>query len=98
MKHRTISDTLVAGIRTVVPLGVAWLLTQLALLGVTLPADIETQLATGLTAIVAALYWAVVTWASKKWPAVGWLLGVAASPTYTKPAEPAPVTDEDHGV
>lgn len=92
-----LSDSLIALIRTAVPLAVGWVVTQLALIGVTLPADTELQLATALTAVCAAAYWALVTWASKRVPALGWLLGVAATPSYSTPADapmPEPLDGE----
>jgi len=82
-----LSNTIIGAIRTAVPLGVGWLITQLALLGVALPVETETQLATAFTAIAAAAYWAIVTALSKKWAWVGWLLGNPAQPVYSDPIE-----------
>ncbi|WP_409047041.1 hypothetical protein AB2L57_10625 [Microbacterium sp. HA-8] len=85
-----LSNTLIGLIRTSVPLAVGWLMTQLALLGVTLPPGTELELASAGTALAAALYWATVTWLAKRWPSAGWLLGNPSQPVYT----PAPAAVE----
>lgn len=77
-----LSDNLIGLIRTSVPLGVGAVVSWLVALGIVLPAGTELQLASALTAVVAAAYWAVVTWASKRWPGIGWLLGNPKQPTY----------------
>ena len=80
-----LSNNLIATIRTLVPLAAGWVVAQLALLGIALPADTELQLATALTSVAAALYWAGANWASKRWTWARWLLGNPRQPKYPEP-------------
>lgn len=81
----TIRDQLAALIRTYVPIGVGFVLTLLARkYGVIIDDTISTSLTTGLAALVAAIYYAAVKLLEAKFPKVGWLLGFAVAPSYTK--------------
>ncbi|WP_314647617.1 hypothetical protein [uncultured Microbacterium sp.] len=92
----TLSDNIVGFIRTSVPLGVGALVSWLVTLGIVLPVGTELQLASALTAVVAAAYWALVTWASKRWQGIGWLLGNPKQPMYIAHTvvAPAPLPGE----
>lgn len=76
------SNTVVSLIRTYVPLGVAVLVGWLASLGVAVSDDAQSALVMGIGALAAALYYAGVRLAEKRWPWVGLLLGAAKAPTY----------------
>ena len=73
----TIGDTLIALIRTVVPVLVGALITYLAV-----PADIAALLEVLFLALFTALYYALVRLLSEKWPFFGWLLGYPTNPEY----------------
>lgn len=82
----TIRDAVAAFIRTYVPVGVGLVLTLLARkYGVVIDDTISTSLTTGLAALVAAVYYAVVRLLEAKFPKLGWLLGFAVPPTYNQP-------------
>lgn len=72
----------IALIRTVVPAFVGSLFGWLASVGLALDTDTQAILVLALVAFFTGLYYAAVTWAASKWPAFGWLLGVAATPSY----------------
>jgi hypothetical protein len=76
------SNFIIALVRTVVPIVAGWLLAQLAAIGIHLPADIEPQLISALTALFGGLYYAAVAWLERKYKWFGWLLGVARNPEY----------------
>ena len=77
-----LSDRFVSLIRTVVPVAVgtfaAWLAAKT---GIVLG---ETDIAL-VTGLAISGYYTLVRWAESKWPALGWLLGVAKTPEYPKP-------------
>ena len=73
---------IIALIRTVVPALVGSLFGWLASVGLELDAETQGGLIVGLVAFFTGLYYAGVTWAASKWPAFGWLLGVARTPSY----------------
>ncbi len=80
------NDYVLSLVRTWVPIGVAWVLTYAAVRwGVVLDEDISGQLATGATAVVAALYYALVRALETRWPWFGKLLGRAKPPAYVAP-------------
>lgn len=90
-----LNDSIVAGIRTFVPWLVGVLIAQLLLLGIDVRAILDGlagigisvdlgAIVTTITGLVTIGYYSLAKWAEKKWPWVGWLLGYAASPTYTK--------------
>lgn len=70
------SDLVVSGIRTLVPLAVAWLVTTVGL-------DIDTAQATAnLIGLLTVVWYGVARLLEQRWPAAGWLLGRPATPTY----------------
>ena len=73
---------IIALIRTVVPAFVGSLFGWLASVGLALDTDTQGILVLALVAFFTGLYYAAVTWAASKWPVFGWLLGVAATPSY----------------
>lgn len=78
---------LIAVIRTIVPLVVAWVVTHLHAIIPALPAPPE-EAVEALVVLVASLYYIAVAWLERKFPWFGWLLGVARNPVYsTKDAE-----------
>lgn len=77
------SDYVVSLIRTAVPAGVAAVLTYLATRwGIGLDEDTSAQIAVGATAVVTAVYYAIVRALETRWPWFGKLLGKAKTPTY----------------
>ncbi|WP_460801466.1 hypothetical protein [Microbacterium sp. GXF6406] len=90
-----ISNTVIAAIRTFVPIAVGALVTWLATANIALDPSSEVAIASGLTALVTAVYWAAATWLARKFPWAGWLLGYPAQPEYAhKPHEViAPVAE-----
>lgn len=72
----------IALIRTVVPALVGSLFGWLASVGLALDAETQGALIVALIGTFTGLYYAAVTWAASKWPAFGWLLGVARTPSY----------------
>lgn len=83
----TIRDAVASAIRTYVPIGVGFVLTLLARkYGVVIDDTISTSLTTGLAALVAAVYYAVVRILEARFKWVGWLLGFAVPPEYKQPS------------
>lgn len=76
-----------AFVRTYVPLAVSWLAGWLISLGVDLSPNDQYAIATGLGALVAALYYAAVRWLEKRYPTVGALLGYIRQPVYVDPTK-----------
>lgn len=80
-----LNDSIVAYIRTYVPLGVgaaiAWAITNFGLI---VPAETSDTLVIGITGLVVAIYYAAATALAKVHPIFGWLLGNPATPTYTE--------------
>lgn len=84
------SDRIIAVIRTAVPAAVGAAATWAAKrLGVHID---STGLATSATATVGVAYYLVVGSLEQRWPAIGVLLGVPSSPSYTKPPAPFETT------
>ena len=80
------SDQFVSLIRTLVPIVVGSLISWLASLGLDVGAQANTGLTIFLTALVNAVYYALVRALEKKWPVVGrFLLGSSRVPEYTPP-------------
>jgi uncharacterized membrane protein (DUF441 family) len=69
-------------IRTYVPLAVAYLVGWLASLGIDLSGEQQTALTGVIGTVVAALYYAVVRWAERRWPGLSVLLGSSQQPSY----------------
>ena len=78
MEHKTLSQLLIALIRTVVPLLVGSIITFFAL-----PASVGELLQLAAVTLFTALYYLAAFSLSKKWPVLGWLLGYPANPEYT---------------
>lgn len=76
------SDLIPSLIRTYVPLLVSWLAGLLIARGVEVSTETQLALASALGAIVAAVYYAAVRAAEKRWPALGVLLGSKKTPSY----------------
>ena len=77
-------------IRTYVPLAVAYLVGWLASLGITVTSEQQAAVAGAIGTVAAALYYAAVRWAERRWPALTVLLGSSKQPAvYT--AGPAPL-------
>lgn len=75
--------------RTVVPLIVAWIVGLLVSLGIDVSDAQRSWISSAIGAIIAALYYAAVRWAERKWPKLSILLGSTKQPTYTD-TKPAP--------
>lgn len=77
------NDTLIAYIRTYVPIlvgsAISWLFVNY---GVVVSEDIASQATIVLTGAVIAVYYAAIKTLEQKWPAFGKLLGKAGAPTY----------------
>jgi hypothetical protein len=69
-------------VRTVVPMIVGALLSFLATYNVHLDTTTEHALSLGLTGLLGAVYYVVVYALETRWPALGFLLGSNARPTY----------------
>lgn len=81
----TIRDAIASALRTYVPIGVGLVLTLLARkYDIVIDDTVSTSLTTGLAALVAALYYGVVRLLEARFPQLGWLLGFAVPPSYTK--------------
>ncbi len=76
------SDFVVSLIRTWVPAGVAAFVGYLTTVGVDYSAEAEAQLAGAAVALFAAVYYGLARALESRWPAFGYLLGVAKTPTY----------------
>lgn len=85
----TLSDVIIALIRTIVPVTVGALITWLAL-----PASTGELVTLFATVLLTASYYAAVRALSSKWAWFGWLLGYPADPSY-KP-EPADAYKPEH--
>jgi hypothetical protein len=85
-------------IRTLVPIGVGSAIGWLASLGVVVSNDGRAALVTAVSALASALYYALITWAEDRWPAVGWLLGLAQTPdSYSRGTTPTTPGPDDAG-
>jgi hypothetical protein len=81
----TIRDAVASVLRTYVPIGVGLVLTLLARkLDIVIDDSLSTSLTTGLAALVAAVYYAGVRLLEARFPKLGWLLGFAVPPQYSK--------------
>jgi hypothetical protein len=79
-----LNNTVVGLIRTWVPIAVggafAWLATQ----GLALDGETQAGAIVALTGLTQAVYYTLVRLLEAQWPAAGWLLGKASTPTYKK--------------
>lgn len=76
------SNFIIQLVRTVVPFAVGWLFTQLARLGLHLPAGTDEELTASLVLVIGSLYYAAVAWLERRYKWFGWLLGIARRPEY----------------
>ena len=74
-------------IRTAVPVAVGALISWLAQRGLNLDGA---EISGWLTPLSIAAYYAAIRAAEKKYPSVGWLLGLAKQPGYSNAPPPAP--------
>ena len=90
----TVRDQLASLIRTYVPIGVGFVLALLARkYDVILDDASSAALTSGVAALVSAVFYGVVRVLETRWKAVGWLLGLAASPQYSEPVVTKPEPD-----
>jgi hypothetical protein len=74
-------------LRTVVPIAVGVALDWVARkTGVVVATD---SVAPVVAALAASAYYAVVRLAERKWPKLGWLLGLPVTPSYIPPSPPS---------
>lgn len=78
----TVGETMIALVRTVVPLIAGYLLGLAALAGLGVPAGASALLELLLTTVFTAAYYASIRWLSARWSWVGWMLGYPTNPTY----------------
>lgn len=81
-RKKEMSDLITSYVRTAVPILVGALAAWLAQKGFTVPEELVTATSGLLTALFALAYYAIVRKLEQKWPKLGVLLGVPASPTY----------------
>jgi hypothetical protein len=82
-----LNDTLIGLIRTWVPIAVGAAISWLATAGLELDKETQAAAIVAATGAIQAAYYTLVRLLENKYPAIGWLLGSAKTPTYT-PAEP----------
>lgn len=84
------SDYVLSLVRTLVPIGVGWLLVQLATRwGIVLDDATAAEVKSAAVAIVAAVYYAIARALEQRWPWVGILLGARKQPVYAVTGTPA---------
>lgn len=88
------SATIVSLIRTWVPTLVGSLVAWLLVLGIEIDADAQAGLVVGLTGLLVSAYYGIVRVLERRWPWVGYLLGVPAEPTYDRRTETERLADE----
>ena len=76
------SNQIVSWIRTGVPMAVGSLIAWLVSLGVEIPAGAEEGVTALLVAVVSFLYYVLARALEKRWPQLGWLLGIPSQPKY----------------
>lgn len=77
-----LSNQLIGLIRTWVPIAVGAGISWLATLGLNIDAETQAASVVALTGVIQAAYYTVVRLLESKYPAVGWLLGSAKTPSY----------------
>lgn len=82
------SDFVISGIRTYVPIFVGALVAWLSLKGIKLDSSTVLALGTGLGGLFSAIYYGVVRLIEKKYPQAGVLLGSTQQPTYASSVKP----------
>lgn len=78
------NDTLIAHIRTFVPILAGSIVSWLASRGLELDDETTATIATALTGLCIAAYYSIVTLLTKKWPSLSILLGHHTTPIYRK--------------
>ena len=78
------SDFLVSLIRTWVPAAVGAVIAYLVSLGVEFSQEEEGAIATAVVVLFVAVYYGLARALESRWPAFGYLLGVAKQPTYSE--------------
>lgn len=87
------NDYIIGHIRTIVPAAIGAFLTWLSLqLKLPFITDLGPELIPHVTAIVMAIYYALVRALAEKWGWVGSLLGYNKAPAYVAPVAPPPPT------
>jgi uncharacterized membrane protein (DUF441 family) len=82
-----LGDLALSYVRTLVPIGVGFLVSWAALAGVNVDESQQTMLISLLTSVITGAYYVVVRWAETRWPKIGWLLGSPKVPVYNPPTE-----------
>lgn len=80
-----LGDTALSYVRTLVPVGVGFLVSWAALAGVEVDPGTQAMLISLITSVITGLYYVVFRWAEGRWPKLGWLLGYPKVPTYPPP-------------
>ena len=78
------NDFVTSLIRTYVPTAVGIFVAYLTAAGVDLEAGTELALSGGIVAVVTGVWYFGVRLLENRWPAFGYLLGVAKAPAYTE--------------
>jgi hypothetical protein len=81
-KKMQLSNQLTGLIRTWVPIAVGAVISWFATIGLNIDAETQAASVVALTGIIQAAYYTVVRLLESKYPAVGWLLGSAKTPSY----------------
>lgn len=88
------SDTVIAQIRTIVPIAVGALLTWLATkFKIVIDEQTQTQLVLGLQGLITAVYYSVVRILEDRFPQLGILLGSTKKPVYFNAVDAGVVSD-----
>lgn len=77
-----LSNQLTGLIRTWVPIAVGAVISWFATIGLNIDAETQVASVVALTGVIQAAYYTVVRLLESKYPAVGWLLGSAKTPSY----------------
>src|SRR5690606_30686854 len=88
------SAAIISLIRTWVPVAVGSLVAWLISIGIELDAETQAGLVVGLTGLLVFAYYGIVRALERRWPWVGYLLGVPAEPTYDRRTETERLADE----
>jgi len=76
------SSILTAITRTLVPTVIGWIVAGFALVGITVPDDVQGWLSGVIVFLVALIWYIGVRALEAKWPKLGVLLGVPSKPVY----------------
>lgn len=79
----TLKDRLASLVRTGVPYGVGLALAWIGRkTGIILSDSSSAEVTAWAGFLAGTAYYGIVRWAESRWPRVGWLLGLAKTPTY----------------